>query len=164
MLARVGLIRPLALADGAASGRPDAASSACIAGWAGTRSAMRRQAGGDEAGDAGIRRAAARPASAAPANAPRPARAPASSNTPIALGRCEVGDMDDQRVEARPALGRVDPRDRLGIGGVGGEAVDGLGRHRDRLPARISRAASAIASSLERQDAGVGWQRHGPPL
>ena len=41
--------------------------------------------------------------------------------------------MDDQRIEARAALGGVDARDRFGIGGVGGEAVDGLGRHRDRL-------------------------------
>ena len=38
--ARVALILPLALAEGAASGFPVAASSACIAGWAGTRSAM----------------------------------------------------------------------------------------------------------------------------
>ena len=49
------------------------------------------------------------------------------------LGRGEVGHVDDQRVEARPALGGVDARDGFGIGGVGGEAVDGLGRHRDRL-------------------------------
>jgi len=35
--ARVGLIEPLALADGAASGRLQARSSACIAGWSGTR-------------------------------------------------------------------------------------------------------------------------------
>ena len=41
--------------------------------------------------------------------------------------------MDDQRIEARPALGLVDARDRLGVGRVGGKAVDRLGRHRDRL-------------------------------
>jgi hypothetical protein len=38
--ARVGLIEPLALAEGAASGRPHAASKACIARCAGTRIAI----------------------------------------------------------------------------------------------------------------------------
>ena len=37
---RVGLIDPLALAEGAAKGRPQALSNACIAGCAGTRRAM----------------------------------------------------------------------------------------------------------------------------
>ena len=37
---KLGLIEPLALAEGAASGRPTARSRACIAGWAGTRSPM----------------------------------------------------------------------------------------------------------------------------
>ena len=32
-----------------------------------------------------------------------------------------------------PALGLVDAGDGFGVGGVGGEAVDGLGRNRDRL-------------------------------
>ena len=41
--------------------------------------------------------------------------------------------MDDERIEARPALGFVDARDRFGIGRVRGEAVDGLGGDRDRL-------------------------------
>ncbi len=46
--ARVGLIRPLALADGAASGRPAAASSARIAGCAGHADRDRRQARRDQ--------------------------------------------------------------------------------------------------------------------
>ena len=63
--------------------------------------------------------------------------------------------MDDQRVEARPALGGVDARDRLAVGGVGGEAVDGLGRHRDQLagadqPRRLGDRLGAVG-----QDAGV---------
>jgi hypothetical protein len=49
------------------------------------------------------------------------------------LGCGEIGNMDDQRVEAWSSLGLVDTRDRLGIGCVGGEAVDRLGRDSDRL-------------------------------
>jgi len=39
--------------------------------------------------------------------------------------------MGDQGIEARPALGLEDGRDRAWVGGVGGEAVDGLGRQND---------------------------------
>ena len=40
--------------------------------------------------------------------------------------------MGDQGIEGRPALGLVDAGDRGRIGGVGAEAVDGLGRERDQ--------------------------------
>ena len=43
----------------------------------------------------------------------------------------ERGDMGDQRIEARPALGGIDPRDRGRRGGVGAEPIDGLGRKGD---------------------------------
>ena len=43
-----------------------------------------------------------------------------------------VRHMRDQRIEARPALGGVEPRDRLAVGRVGAEAVDRLGRKRDQ--------------------------------
>ena len=43
--------------------------------------------------------------------------------------------MDDQRVEARPALGLVDLQHRVGIGGVGAEPVDRLGGEGDELAA-----------------------------
>ena len=56
------------------------------------------------------------------------------SNVPRRVGRSEIGDVDDQRIEARPALGFVDAGDGAGVRRVGGEAVDRLGRHRDRLP------------------------------
>ena len=46
---------------------------------------------------------------------------------------CQIGDMDDQRVEARPAFGRVDARYRFRIGRIGGQAVNGLGRNGDRF-------------------------------
>ncbi len=43
-----------------------------------------------------------------------------------------AGDMGDQRIEARPALGGVEPGDGLAIAGVGAEPIDGLGRERDQ--------------------------------
>ncbi len=39
--------------------------------------------------------------------------------------------MGDQRIEARPPLGRIEPRHCLAIGGVGAEPVDRLGRKGD---------------------------------
>ena len=42
----------------------------------------------------------------------------------------DIGDMRDQRIERGPAFGRVEPRNRAGVGGIGAEAVDGLGRER----------------------------------
>jgi hypothetical protein len=63
--------------------------------------------------------------------------------------------VDDQRIEARAALGGVDARDRFGIGGVGGEAVDGLGRHRDRLAGEDQPRRLGDRLVVERQDAGV---------
>ena len=81
-------------------------------------------------------------------------------------GRGEVGDMDDQRIEARPALGLVDSGDRCGVGGVGGEAVDGLGR-RPRPARRRGSAAPPrrLPSSLKgsdprrHRDAATGFRR-----
>ena len=48
------------------------------------------------------------------------------------LGGREIGHMRDQRIERRPALGGVEPRDRRAVGGVGAEPVDRLGRERDQ--------------------------------
>ena len=44
----------------------------------------------------------------------------------------EIADMGDQRIEGRPALGLVEVGDRGRIGGIGAEAIDGLGRERDQ--------------------------------
>ena len=62
--------RPLALAEGAARGRPAARSRACIARMGGHAERDGRQARGNERGDAAHRPAAAPPASTGPANAP----------------------------------------------------------------------------------------------
>ncbi|WGM37936.1 hypothetical protein AMEJIAPC_00837 [Caulobacter sp. NIBR1757] len=41
--------------------------------------------------------------------------------------------MGDQGVEARPALGFEDTGDGQRVGGVGGQAIDRLGREGDEL-------------------------------
>ena len=51
--------------------------------------------------------------------------------------------MHDQWIEARPALGFVNTRDRFRVGCIGGKAIDRLSRHSDRLagqhqPRRLS--------------------------
>ncbi len=138
----VGLTPPLRLADGAASGRPVSSSSARIAGCAGQRSAMV----GKPAVTAGaIRRACSQ--AAAPWSAGR-ARTPprAAARARINLGQCsrsrQVAHMHDQRVEIGPALRAVNCRYGRGAIRAGGEAIDRLGRHRDRVGPRASRAAA----------------------
>ena len=137
----VGLTWPERLALGAASGRPKAASSAWATGWAGTRMRDRVEAGGDEVGDRRVRplrqdeRQRARPEGVGEALAHRRRR------RAIAARRGERGDVDDQRVEARPALGDEDRADGARVAGVGGEAVDRLGRHGDELAAPQRRDA-----------------------
>ncbi len=69
-----------------------------------------------------------------------------------ALGRDKVGDVDDQRIEPRPALGGEDGGDRGRVGRVGGEAIDGLGRQRDD-PARLQhRHGAGDAGRVGRDD------------
>ena len=47
-------------------------------------------------------------------------------------GGGDIADMGDQGIEGRPALGLVKVGDRGRIGGIGAEAIDGLGRERDQ--------------------------------
>ena len=130
--ARVGLIEPLALAEGAASGRPVARSSACIAGCAGTR----RPIVGSPAVTSDAMPASGRSGTTSVSGPGQCCSASVSASlAELAdpLGSGEIRHVHDQRVEARPALGLVDARDGVGVGRVGGEAVDRLGRHRDWL-------------------------------
>ncbi len=46
------------------------------------------------------------------------------------LRRLEIDDMGDQRIERRPALGLVEPRDSAPVGRIGAQAVDSFGRKR----------------------------------
>ena len=43
--------------------------------------------------------------------------------------------MGDERIEGRPALGRIDQRHRLVVGGIGAKPIDGLGREGGKLAA-----------------------------
>ncbi len=58
-------------------------------------------------------------------------------------GGRKVGDMGDQRVETRPALGLEDTGDSQRVTGVGRQAVDGLGREGDELSG-LERADSRL--------------------
>ena len=64
-------------------------------------------------------------------------------------GGGEIEDMGDQRIERRPALGGIEPRDRGAVGGVGAEAIDGLGRERDQAAVRrgSARRRRCVATS-----------------
>ena len=152
--ARVGLIRPLALAEGAASGLPVASSRSRIAGWAGARiaivaspavtreaiggAAAERQDEGQRAGPIAFRQGAGLIAELSDFR-----------------GLIDAPDMDDERIEARTALGFVDAGDRFAVGRVGGEAVDGLGRHRDGLAGRDQPRRFGDRRRAIGQDAGV---------
>ena len=76
------------------------------------------------------------------------------------LGGGEIGNVDDQGIEAGPTLGRVDARDGVGVGSVGGEAVDGLGRHRDRLAGEHEPRGLGDRLGTERKRARVVWRGH----
>ena len=47
-----------------------------------------------------------------------------------------VGDVTNERIEGRPAFGGIEPRHGHGVGGVGTEPVDRLGRKRDQAAGR----------------------------
>ena len=78
-----------------------------------------------------------------------------------AARRRGIGDMRDQRVEGRPALGGVEPGDGLAIAGIGAEAVDGLGRKRDQpaWPQAARRRRNACGIVLHHARSRLGGHR-----
>ena len=78
------------------------------------------------------RRFWATPASAGPARTPRPAPAPWHRSGRSAARRARSPTWAISGLKAGPALGLIEPRDGGRIGGIGAEAVDGLGRERDQ--------------------------------
>ena len=48
----------------------------------------------------------------------------------------DVGDVGDQRIESRPPLGRIEPRNGLAVTGIGAQPVDRFGRERDQPAGR----------------------------
>ena len=69
--------------------------------------------------------------------------------------RGDIGDVHDQRVEARPAFGGEDRGDRAIVGGDSAQAIDGLGGKRDQ-PAR----AQGLCRLLDLAGAGAEALRH----
>ena len=78
-----------------------------------------------------------------------------------ALGRAAVADVGDQRIERGPPLGLIEPRHRRRIGGIGAEAVDGLGRERHqpavRKAARGSGHRGLVCGQNLRCQAHIHW-------
>ena len=134
----VGETWPERLADGATTGAPNALRIARATGCEGMRIAMvsrpavASSATGQPAAFGSTR------VSGPGQNASASASAVASKR-PICTGGGEIADMGDQRVEGGPSLGLIEAGDGRGIGGVGAEPVDGLGRERDQ-PAIDERA------------------------
>ena len=50
------------------------------------------------------------------------------------FSRREIGDVRDQGIERRPALGGIDGRDGVGIARIRSQPIDGLGGQDDQLP------------------------------
>ncbi len=68
--------------------------------------------------------------------------------------------MDDQRVEARPVLGREDAGHRPVVGGVGAQAVDGLGREGDQAAGAQQLARGGVGRAVRWQDPWCLFDRH----
>ncbi len=76
---------------------------------------------------------------------------------PRAVRRCgEIGDMGDQRIERRAALGGIEPRHRRAVGRVRAEPVDRLGGERHEPAGREAARGLRGAVGACGQQAG-GW-------
>ena len=85
-----------------------------------------------------------------------------------AAGLHGVGDMGDQRIEAGASLGLEDGRHGNRVAGVGGEAIDGLGRQQDQIAVRqrlklFYRPAGLPGSASEAVE-GLAWRARQPGL
>ena len=131
----VGDTWPERLADGATTGRPNAGQDFL-------RHRVTRHAHGDavEAGGGQFGHRASGGLGQHERQRPGPERFGEAGRVarriaPARSAAVAIGDVGDQRIEGGPALGGIKPGDRLAIGGIGAEPVDGLGRKRDE-PAR----------------------------
>ena len=133
----VGETWPDRLADGATTGRPSAGEQ--IARDRMRRARAPRWCRGRRSRDPrpGSPRASAAPASAGPARTPRRAalrRGRKRRERGARAARSATWAISG--LNARPALRRIEPRDRRAVGGVGAEPVDGLGRERHQAAVR----------------------------
>ena len=135
----VGETWPERLAEGATTGRPSAARRVARDRMAGHAHRDAVEAGGRELGDraAGALRQHQRQRTR-PEGGGQPFGGGVEPREPLRGG--EIGDVGDQRIERRPALGGVEPRDRRAVGGVGAEPVDRLGRKGDEAARREASA------------------------
>ena len=83
--------------------------------------------------------------------------------------RGSVADVGNQRIERRAAFGLIETSDRLGVGGVGAEPVDGLGREGDEAArGEHARGQCGRRATLERTvpgrlrlyHSGCRWRAH----
>ena len=129
-----GLTCPDKLAEGAAIGRPAAASNLWATGWAG-----QAQADGIEAGARQITGLRCFGQRQHQRERPRPKSLGqffgAVVETPFPPRQRHIGDMGDERVETRAAFGAINARHGAGVGCVGAKPVNGLGR-KSHQPAR----------------------------
>ena len=123
----VGLTWPKRLAEGAAMPPPNASSTASVNGWAGTRRAMVSRPPATVGSTSG-RRCSTMVSGPGQHAA---ARASAAGGTAVAQRARAVPEATCtmRGWSSGPALHGVDPPDGVGVGGVGAEAVHGLGGH-----------------------------------
>ena len=164
----VGDTWPERFADGATSGRPTAARMSRATGWLGTRTAMvsRPAVASSATGQSGT-----------PGQHQGQRAGPERRREPLGGGvearerarGGSVGHVGDQRIERRSALGLIEAGDRLGVGGVGAEPVDGLGREGDEAArgqhARGQRGRRAtlgrtVPGRLRLYHSGCRWRGH----
>ena len=154
-LALVGPTRPERLADGATNAARTAVMRAGATSCAGTRSAS-------ESSPARASRAtrvfgAGATMVSGPGQKVLASFFARSSNSASSSASSPLGEVGDQRIEARPPLGGVDRRDRDIGGREPGEPIDRFGRHRDE-PARLSAASrhASIALRCRARENGSG--------
>ena len=147
--ARVGLRRPERLAEGAASGRSAARSSACATGWSGTRMAtLSRPALTSSDSFEPARRRKHQGQRTGPERFGEALRE--RRHLGVLAGLRGVRYVHDQRVEAGAPLGREDRRHRAPVGGIAAEPIDGLGREGDKaaLPQQRRRGRDSFLRCL----------------
>ncbi len=71
--------------------------------------------------------------------------------------------MRDQRVERGPAFRHIEPRHRFAVGGIGAQAIDGLGRKRREAAARQAAGRRGDGLGVGSKELRFGLDRHACP-
>jgi len=75
--------------------------------------------------------------------------------------RLDIGDMHDQGIEQRTALGSEDRGHRLAIGGVSAQAIDGFGGEGDKPAGFEDAGGLGDACGVGGGDFGLGGDHGG---